>query len=340
MRINRQMLYKVAEDTVARRARTDRDLLSIYLHGSLLDDDPLLGGTADIDLVFVHNDGVITPREIKRLTDEVHLDIAHHDRGEYRRTRELRVHPWMGPTIFRGKILYDPQHFMDFTQASVRGQYYRPENVLKRCQGQAEHARQMWFELQALDADPLLEDIQTYLRAVEHAANAVASLHGPPLTERRFLLRFPARAEKAGRPGLYAGLLGLLGAANAEVEVINGWLDAWESTYRAIPAEQAPARLHPDRFYYYRRAFESLLVGERPKDVLWPMLATWIDAAALLPAESKVREQWKACFEALGLYGPAFTERMAALDAYLDRVDESLEQWARANGAEYRVRGF
>jgi hypothetical protein len=40
MRITRQVLYKIAEDTVAQRARTDRDLLSIYLQGSLLESDP------------------------------------------------------------------------------------------------------------------------------------------------------------------------------------------------------------------------------------------------------------------------------------------------------------
>lgn len=340
MRITRQVLHKVAQDTVAQRARTDRDVLSAYLHGSLLENDPLLGGATDIDLVFVHNDGVIVAREIKRLTDEVHLDISHHDRSEYRRTRELRVHPWMGPTIFRCKILYDPQHFMDFTQASVRGQYNRPENVLARSQGQAEHARQMWFELEALEGDPILDNVRTYLRAVEHAANAVASLNGPPLTERRLLLRFPARAEAIRRPGLYPATLGLLGAPNVDADMLKAWLEVWEQAYRAVPTETAPVRLHADRYTYYRRAFETTLSGDGPHNLLWPLVRTWVDAVAQLPPQAPERDAWASCFEKLGLYGVGFRERVAALDAYLDMVEEILEAWARANGAEYRVRGF
>ena len=336
MRITRQTLLKIARDTVEQRAQIDRDLLSIYLHGALLEEDPLLGGTADIDLVFIHNDGVIAEREIKRLTDEVHLDIAHHDRREYRQTRKLRVHPWMGPTIFRCKILYDPQHFMDFTQASVRGQFNRPEYTLSRARGQAEHARQMWFSLEALEAEPQIDDVQLYLRAIEHAANAVASLSGPPLTERRFLLNFPKRAEAIGRPGLYPGLLGLLGSPKVEPKTIDDWLKSWGSAYGAIPPADCPPRLHPDRYAYYRRALEKTLAGEQPFDVLWPLLSTWVDAAASAGSSAAARRAWEESFERLGMLGSEFPQRVAALDAYLDMVEEAVEEWAERSGAEYR----
>jgi hypothetical protein len=336
MRITRQTLLKIARDTVDQRAHSDRDILSIYLHGALLGDDPLLGGTADIDLVFIHDDGVLVEREIKRLTDEVHLDIAHHDRRDYRQTRKLRLHPWMGPTIFRCKILYDPQHFMDFTQASVGGQFNRPDYTLSRARAQAEHARQMWFSLEALEARPEIDDVQLYFRAIEHAANAVASLSGPPLTERRFLLDFPKRADAIGRPGLYPGLLGLLGGPKVDAGALADWLKSWESAYRAIPPADVPPRLHPDRHAYYRRAFEKILAGEGPYDVLWPLLNTWVDAVALLPAEAAARRVWEEAFERLGTLGPEFPQRVAALDAYLDMVEEAVEEWARRSGAEYR----
>jgi hypothetical protein len=328
------MLMKIARDTVAKRTRSDRDLLSIYLTGSLLEDEPLLGGTADIDLVFVHDDSPLAPREIQRLTDEVHLDIAHHARRDYRQTRALRLHPWMGPTISRGRILFDPHHFMDFTQASVRGQFYRPDYVLGRAQGQAEHARQIWFPLHNLESGAGIAEVHLYLRAVEHALNAVASLNGPPLTERRVLLNFPARAEAAGRPGLYPGLLGLLAAPNADQEALQSWLAEWRQAYAGIPPEEAPARLHPDRCLYYWRAFEKIAGGERPQDMLWPLLRSWTSAVQLLPPEHPAQAGWRAALERLGLLGEGFPERVAALDAYLDAVEETLEEWARANGAE------
>lgn len=333
MRITPEILFKIARDTVTRRARSDRDLLSAYLHGSVLDEEPLLGGTTDIDLVFIHHDEVVTRREIQRLTDDVHLDIAHHARSDYRRARALRMHPWLGPNLFGCKVLYDPQHFLDFTQASVCSQFNRPDYVYGRAEGLVEHARQMWLGLHDLPGEPGPDEANVYLRAVEHVANGVASLSGPPLTERRFLLNFPARAEALGKPGLYPGLMGLLGAPGVTAETLSEWLPQWEAAYNAIPAADVPARLHPHRQAYYRRAFEEILLSSRPLDVLWPLLKTWVQSAQLLPGGSPEHLAWQESFAQLGLLGDGFSQRVAALDAYLDTVEETLEAWARANGA-------
>jgi hypothetical protein len=334
MRITPAMLNKIARDTVAQRTRQDHSLLAIYLAGSLFSGDPLLGGTADIDLFFIHNDMVSPQREIQRLTDEVHLDIAHHGRDEYTQARTLRQHPWLGYGIINCNIMYDPQHFMDFTQASVRGQFDQPENVLSRVQGQAEHARQIWLALHDRKSEPQLAQVEDYLRAVGHAANAVACLSGLPLTDRRFMVQFPDRAAAVNRPGLYAGLVGLLGGSQVETEQLLNWIDEWEDAYRAVPGESGSARLHPDRFAYYRRAFESLVGGESPQDVLWPLLRTWLKAVKLLPAESPQVKAWSAAFSDLSLFGPAFRERVSGLDAYLDSLEELLDEWGQARGIE------
>jgi hypothetical protein len=333
MRITRQILFKVANDTVAKRTRTDLSLLSIYLHGSLLSEKPLLGGATDIDLVFIHDDNPPLEREIEVLTEEIHLDIAHHARSEYRETRTLRLHPWLGPTIMGCKILYDPQHFMDFIQASVGGQFYRPDYVLERGRGMVEHARQIWLSLHTMTNDPSVEDFDLYLKAVEHVANGVASLYGPPLTERRFLVHFPQRAEAIEKPGLYPGLLGLLGGASVEAEAIQHCLDAWQAAYGAIPESQVPADLHPGRQAYYRRAFDALLNGERPHDVLWPLLRTWTSIILQLPEGANEKTNWQETLEHWELMGAGFHQRVTALDAYLDVVEETLEQWGREHGA-------
>ncbi|MCK4899650.1 MAG: hypothetical protein KAS38_12780, partial [Anaerolineales bacterium] len=99
MRVNRGTLLKIANDTVSQRARQDLGIISAYLCGSVLGDDYLLGGTTDIDLTFIHIDTVSEEREIVRLTDEIHLDIAHYAQRDFLQTRELRTHPWLGPTI-------------------------------------------------------------------------------------------------------------------------------------------------------------------------------------------------------------------------------------------------
>jgi hypothetical protein len=333
MRITREALLKLAQDTATQRARGDLDILAVYLHGSLLDDEPLLGGTADIDLFFVHNDEPVIEREIVRISDEVHLDITHYARRLYRQTRELRLHPWLGPTLYGCKILYDPQHFMDFTQASVRGQFNRPDQVLGRVMPQVEKARQIWLSLTSPRGGPDSETVSLYLRAVGLIANAIAGLSEKPLTERRLLIGFPKRAEAVGHPGLYPGLLGLLGGPTVDASAMRAWLPGWRMAVDALSGDEISPRLSPPRRPYYFRAFDAMLDGEQPLGILWPLLRTWTQAVSILPEDSPAHGPWKEAVTHLGLLGEAFPSREAALDAYLDQVEELLEDWARENGA-------
>ena len=107
-----------------------------------------------------------------------------------------------------------------------------------------------------------------YLRAVEHAANAISALSSKPLTERRFLLLYPSRAEAVGQPGLYPGLLGLLGAPQSDRDILTAWLPDWDLAYQTVPVEKAPPRLHAERHLYYRQAFDKLVQGAHPHNIL------------------------------------------------------------------------
>jgi hypothetical protein len=334
MRINRNMLLKLANDTVEKSVIADRSIIAIYLQGSLLSDEPLIGNTADIDLFFVHNDDVSLEREIVRLSDEVHLDISHHSHRVYRQPRELRVDPWLGPVIYNCKIMYDPQHFIDFVQASVRGQFNNPENVVTRVQKQAVHAREMWESFNASHRQPNPHDASLYLQALEHAADAIAGLSGHNLTERRFLPSLLHHAEAVHKPGLYKGFLGLLGASAVEVGGIRAWIPEWHAAYGSLAENQAPVRLHPHRVLYYQRAIEVMLDSQTPYDALWPLWRTWTHMIQALPGDSPHYAAWQSAGEGLGLLGEAFCEKIEALDAYLDLVEELLERWGRENGIQ------
>ncbi len=332
MRIQRNMLHKLAEDSVRKAVAEDRTLLAVYLQGSLLGETPLIGNTADIDLFFIHNDEVQADREIVRISDEVHLDIAHHSHRLYRQPRELRLHPWLGPAIYGCKVMYDPQHFIDFVQASVRGQFNSPQNVLNRVRPQAEHAREMWSSLNELAGPPELEDVSLFLRAVEHAAQAVAGLSGANLTERRFLMDLPKWAEAVHRPRLAVGCAGLLGASGLDKEKMRAWIADWRAAYLALPEDTRPYRLSLQRLPYYERAIDALLGGGNPTEALWMLWHTWTDATRRLPPDDPQRAAWEKAGEQLGLQGEAFTDKVKGLDAYLDQVEELLDDWARENG--------
>jgi hypothetical protein len=332
MRINRNMVLKIANDTVDKYIGTDRTILAIYLQGSLLGDSPLIGNTADIDLFLVHTDEVDVAREIIRVSDEVHLDISHHSHAVYRQPRELRLHPWLGPAIYNCKIMYDPQHFLDFVQASVRGQFYSPDNVLRRARKMANHAREIWQSFYNSPQAPGPQEASIYLRALEHAANAIAGLSGRILSERRFLMDFPIWAQAVNKPGLSAGFLGLLGVQALDVQDMRAWMPEWQAAYADLPANDAPIRLHPYRWLYYERAVDAFLSSPEPVTALWPLWRTWTHAIYALPADSPHQQPWQQAGERLGLLGPAFTEKISGLDAYLDTVDELMDAWGREKG--------
>ena len=342
MRITRENLTKLARDTVAQRIRSDRNIIAAYLCGSLLEESCLLGGAAAVDLVLIHGDQALTSREIQPVTDEVHLDIAHYFHRDFRQTRLLRVNPWLGPTLKDCQILYDPQHFLDFTQASVRGQFGRADHVMERVRQHFDRARQAWSSFHTSTSLVGPAELLVYLKAVRNAAGAVGSLGGKLLTERRFLPLYRQWVETIHKPGLYAGILGLLGGASLDYPHVDGtiiqaWLPAWETAYRAVPPGPALIRLHPQRELYYRRAMNAYLDGAQPQDTLWPLLYTWTLAASQLPADHPALADWKKAFEYLGLLSGGFHDRLQALDAYLDLVEETIDDWARANGAEFET---
>lgn len=325
MRITRELLLNIAEDTAAERASTGDSVVAAYLYGSVLEgSEPLLGGTADIDIVLIHEQ-YERKREIVRLTEDVTLDIEHHGRETYQNPKELRLHPEVGSMVFSAKPLYDPEHFIDFVQAAVRGMFWEHDNVLLRSGQMLQAARRTWLRFHNSMPDYGPEQVADYLQALEDVANAVVCLTGMPQGDRRFLLNFPMRAELVDEPGLYPGLLGLL-TGGAEINgAVRDWLPDWDADFVTLNLSyEVPPALHKHRQGYYRQAFKALLDGERPEAVIWPFIRTWTEMALTMPSQA---QSWRAVCEELGLVGPVFEQRLEGLDAYLDRVEEILENW-------------
>ena len=333
MQLTPEVMQQFAETAVNKLVQVDPSIFAAYLCGStVLVGAPLLGGTTDIDIVLVHTTEPQIRREVLRLTDDVHLDISHHSQDVYRQGRELRVHPWMGPTLNNARPIHDPRHFLDFTQASVRGLFGRPDYKMQRARTLFDGARETWIGLQAITAAVGPNVVASYLKAVENAANSLALLVGEPLTERRLLLDFPRCAEALGEPRMLNGVIGLLGGHRIEDGQIQSWLDPWSQAYDAIPEEARPAKLHPYRKDYYRRAFDAIIGSGEPKSVLWPLLNTWTLAASVLSASNPAYQGWREACQQLELLSSNISDRVAALDAFLDQVDEALTQWEQESG--------
>lgn len=335
MRITRDIFLKAARTVVQQRTLRDKHILCVYLTGSVIDDLALLGGTADIDLIFVHDTPPPQPREIIRLTPDVHLDLAHHDQSIYNQPRELRIDPWIGSYLLKDPIvLYGTQHWFEFIQATVMASFYRPETVLLRSLPLVEKARQTWLDFQLSPQEPDADQIWSYLQALEQAANSLAILEGPPLTERRFLLQFPERVSELGYPGMSAGLVDLVSPRMPSVESFERWVQDWTSALHKIGSlEDCPLHLNPIRHGYYTRAVEALYTDE-PAAALWILLHTWTRAILHLQSDEESMENWKNCLSELEIYGEHFEHRMNNFDQFLDQVEEIIEKWADQNGID------
>jgi hypothetical protein len=330
MRITRETLIRIAKETAQKRALADPWLVAAYLTGSLRTENPFLGNTTDIDIVLVHAGQPKVRREILPVTPEIHLDIVHNPRSEYEKPKELRIHSWLGPELYDPLPLYGTQHFFEFVQAGVRAEYDEPVNVLARARRNAEHARQIWSGMQlSQETGPAL--LLSYLKSLNHAANAVALLAGGPLSERRFMLQFRERAGAAGVPGLASGLLGLLGGSQLDAAILRKFLAEWEKSFvDASSRKKVHACIAAPRLAYYKQAFEILLASEYPQSLLWPLVHTWTLSAAALPPTDQ--SNWLAACGTLGLMGEVFNERLEGLDHFLDAIEELLENMAAGQG--------
>jgi len=331
MRITRDLLHKIARNTVAERLFSQRDIVCVYLTGSLLEEQPLLGGTTDIDLMIVHAGKPDQTREIKRINDDVHLDIHHLDQGLFRYPRSLRTDPWVGSYLCANPIvLHDQQHWFEFTQASVCSQFDLPENVIRRALPMAENARNTWIDLTTQGGGAGVQSVQSYLSVLEQAANAIAVLTGPPLPERRLLTELSSRCEALERPGLYEGLVDLLYLEEVDSDSWKVWLDSWgEALTGGGDLSSCHPDLHPARRNYFTKAAEACW-EEYPSQSIWLLLRHWTLLLACMPDGDKAH--WQQACEELGLDDAHWDARMQQLDGYLDSVEETLDDWSKQRG--------
>ena len=336
MRVTRESLIRIAKETAQERAFNDSDIIAAYLTGALVSDiDPLLGGTADIDIIFVHANEPKHRREFVKLTPDFHLDISHRAKGEFKKPRELRLDPWLGWEMYDPMLLYEREKFFEFIQAGLRAgfEFNAPAPALQRSRLLLSEGRKIWRDLLAVE-DPLTpQDLSHYLKALYHAVNAVAELSGPPLQERRLMLEFGARAETAQRPSLNDGLMDLLGALNLDPVTINAWLPDWKQTFEFVMENgRVDPRIHSTRLNYYEKAIRAMLEGEKPHAALWPLLQTWTLAVEGLP-DQELRA-WRSACEQLSLTATGFEARVNGLDQYLDEVEALLDELATQYGLE------
>jgi len=333
MRITKESMLRLARDTALLRANQDRSITCIYLTGSLITDDPFLGGSTDIDLFVIHSDRPAQSREILYLNDDVSLDIAHIEQSRFEQPRHLRADAWLGPFLCaKPRVLYDTQHWFEFTEASVAAQFYRPEHVLERARPMEASARQTWMDFHLAQPEVSPGNVLRYLRTIENAGNAIALMTGTPLSERRFLLALPDRLNKINRGALKKRFDKLILPSPISDLDWTQWITQWEAAIQQMESSgKCPLELSKPRWNYYVKAVTALSV-EAPCAAVWILMNTWSQAVSLLPSASPFIKTWQtACASFLNIKD-SFIPVWDDLDSLLDGVEESLDGFAAENG--------
>lgn len=312
-------------DLARKEAEGRPGIVSGYVIGSAAAGDPILGGTADVDLVLIHEYEPHVTREIVSLSDEVHLDITHHAKRLYQRPRELRVDPWLGPAMCEPVFLYDPTHFFEWAQASVRGQFHRPDNVLARSSAFLERARE---SLQGLETEQ--QWLHGWLRALLEATNAVASLEGFPASGRRVMQQLKSKLTAVGHPEIYGHFLRLLGAESILDSVAEDWVASWTTAFDSATKQSSDPELSEVRRNYYLGGYHSIIENGSAVEILWPLLSTWDRVIHALSVADAHQAQ---VLDTLELSINHASRREAELEDLLDQVEGVLENWSEKVGA-------
>jgi hypothetical protein len=334
MRITKELLHKFAEGTVKNRLRSEPDLHAAYITGSLLRDEPLLGGTTDIDLVFVHKYQAPLEREIDSLTKEISLDIIHTVKEDYDQHRQLRKDPWIGyPLTHYHIVLFDTDHWLEFIQASINAEFHRPDNVLARVNGLLNSARENWFSLIQSPSVNHLQWVDHYLSILALAADAVIGLIAPPLTTRRFMVDLEEQASRLGAPKLYLGVKHLLGLSEDLSYQFGDWLPALDIDFdHLVSTADVPVHLSPCRKDYYLNAIQSLAESGQPEHAMWPLLRIWLDIQLASPKPLPSGGAFDNLLSAIYLSEKDARQKTDALDAYLDNIEILTEDWSENYG--------
>ncbi len=329
MRITREILLNLAREHAAKLSAKDRGLVCVYLTGSLLNDEPFIGGITDIDLVCVHDRSVMVPREIVRINADVHLDIAHYTQESFAPARKLRLDPWIGGALESASLsLQDSTHWFDLTRSNAVSQYWQPANVVGRSQKFLGLARQNW---QALVDGTIPQGIKrtlALLDVVRFTANAAVTLNGMPLTLRRLFVDLPARATAAGLSDLTGDLVEAFTSEDVTDEHWAPWMTGLGAAFDSLAnLPNFPPSIHPNRRNYFEKAIHSLK-EERPAAAVWILLDVWTMVAAALPKADPVYKEWQALCHELHLESKHLPARLEVLDSALDRVEEVVDHFS------------
>ena len=335
MKITREKLLKLSESYLQQRARKDRSILCAYLTGSLLREYPFINGTSDVDIIMIHNELPQAYREITGISDEASFDIYHYPKSYFANPRNLRTDPWVGSSLcFDPIVLFGKGHWYEFVLSSVEASFFLPENTMRRALVFNNEAHKYFSKLQRL-ANTKYETtyVFNYILCVENAVNSVACLNGKPLTMRHFLQDFSECCGGIGHPELPEAAERLF--TEQPLEKYASYYSQFWNYYFDYFSNYVKEDFFPEygkvRLSYYTKAVEAYWEAHIPSAV-WIMLNTWTHFFSAMNLE--YNESFHSFLGMNGLTPAQAANRLPQIDHFLEKIDDTVDNWGKANGIE------
>lgn len=335
MRVTKEKLIKLSETFIRQRALKDRTILCAYLTGSILKEYPFINGTTDVDMIIIHTDLQQAYREPVSISEEATFDIYHYPKEYFQNPRNLRTDPWIGSSLcFDPLAIFKKGHWYEFILSSVESSFFVPENVMSRALVFNKEAHKYFSALSRFANTTYdVTYVFNYLLCLENALNSLACLTRNPLTMRNMLRSFTeVCAELEGADELPKQAAALITKQPDVAKFMPYYVQHWSYYFDYFAAYTNPG-FYPEyakfRLPYYIKAAQGYVEADLPSAV-WIMLTTWTHINAAMRIEQN--EAFHSFLMLNGLHPQLAFERMKELDAFLERVDDTIDAWGRSKG--------
>ncbi len=331
--MTRDRLQNITQTFINKRLRSDHSIICIYLVGSMLKEDPFINGSADVDLVVVHDIPVENSREIISVSPDVTIDIHHIDQTYYTPPRKVRKDPWIGSSLcFDPVVLYGKGHWFEFARASIEAGFFNPEYVMGRSKLFLSKARTNFSELEraALSGNgnyPLI-----YLKTIENTVNALACLVQAPLTDRTLMRQFKDVADALKQPETVADLHALILGQNDPSPYYEYFYNSWNyymDYFGSSGSAEPHHKMNTARLAYYT-APVAYYWTEHLTSALWIMAKSWSSIANYLYLEDN--EYYNSFCSILEISKDHFPQRRSGLEHFIEQAEESQFDWGKSQG--------
>lgn len=334
MKVTREKLIRLGENFLKQRSAKDRSIQCAYLTGSILDEDPFIHETTDMDIIMVHSGEMQAYREIAPVSGDVTLDIYHYPTGYFSNTRNLRVDPWLGSSLcFDPIVLFGKGHWFEFILASTESTFFIPENVIERSKVFLTQAHKYYADMRRLAATGNeVSYVFRYLLSIENAVNAVACLGNKPITMRRFIDDMKDRCDELENAVIPAQVYRMVqGGAMSSYET---YARAWKFYLEYFSGYTRPDFFNEysaARLPYYTDAAEYYWRTHLPSGI-WVMLYSWTQVMNAMQIEQN--EYYHQLADDLQMSPDYAERRLQDVDRLLDFCEDAIEKWSRAKGVD------